>query len=154
MYVTTPSFFVYMQYIIMKFRKRDAHRSARPLRLTSALFTPGQLGNSISTNYHSFRKKDKRERESNVATLRLTLSQSLRLWRNARKIFDFTLVSMLFVFPTIEFLLSNRFYSNSVILSESDCILSFFNYHSGIIFLDCYFFFESSIQFWWSLKSA
>lgn len=37
----------------------------RPLRLTSALFTPGQTGNSISTNYHSFRKKDKCKREPN-----------------------------------------------------------------------------------------
>lgn len=37
----------------------------RPLRLTWALFTPGQTGNSISTNYHSFRKKDKCKREPN-----------------------------------------------------------------------------------------
>lgn len=45
----------------------------RPLRLTSALFTPGRPGNSISTNYHSFRKKDKCKREPNQCGRRCAL---------------------------------------------------------------------------------
>lgn len=55
------------QHVIIKFWKRAAQRTAvyRPPRLTSALFTPDRLGNSISSNYHSFRKKDKCVREPN-----------------------------------------------------------------------------------------
>lgn len=62
MYGTTPASFVHVHYVIIEFRKRVARR---PLRLTWALFTPGQTGNSISTNYHSFCKKDKCKREPN-----------------------------------------------------------------------------------------
>lgn len=48
-----------------------------------------QPGNSISTNYHSFPKKDKCKRESNTALRRFDLLSSLHPWRNASKMFHF-----------------------------------------------------------------
>lgn len=60
--------FAHVQHVIIKFWKRVAQLTLpynRPLRLTLPLFTPDQLGNSISSNYHSFRKKDKCVREPN-----------------------------------------------------------------------------------------
>lgn len=98
MYGTTPGFFSARALRHNRISKTRCAPLCRPLRLTWALFTPGQTGNSISTNYHSFRKKDKCKRDPN-RRCRHHL-QVHAPWRNAENIRESCLI-IIFLAPSI-----------------------------------------------------